>query len=80
MARDDRVAPLLCDRFQAAYRLDGVLGPAVDETADGDLALDVLGKVGGVKRKDVATAANGLVNVDQEALMAGRVPGGGQCN
>ena len=62
--------------LQATDRLNRGLGRHVDPPTDRELVLDVLRQVRGVEGEDETAAPDRLVEVDDEALMSRRVPGG----
>ena len=76
VARDQGITLVGREPLELADRFDRLLGFDLDEAADRQLVLDVLGEVGGVEREDEAVAADRLVEFDDEALMPRGVPVG----
>ena len=73
---EEAVAPFGRDRLQPADRLDARLVRDADRLADGQLVVDVLLQVSGIEREHVAAATDRVVQVHDEALVAGSVAGG----
>src|ERR1700761_4118813 len=76
VAGDDAVAAGGGQGLELADGDHGDLGLDVDEAADGQFFLDVDGEIGGVEGEDQAATTDRLVEVDDEALVAGGVADG----